>query len=289
MRSSNKMKYIKVLAASLLLGLSNYSLAISTNVVDCSSKSQNGLDYGNATGQASSACHDTDQWQKLGNTWNPDSPSTTETNPATNDGVSWTTSADNGQTWVDNGELTSEGLVVFQFDVTRATVGNHKYDLLKSWVDWDQNGAWSEDETIIAKEWWKDLDSEGVQQAPLIIDNNGGGDGTKNWDLSNYRSEDVFNSQDTSATFFTEAITIPALDTLKDIWLRARVVCENSLEHYADEMNLISTGYQHQGEVEDYKLVIAKKVTTTDVPEPSILIIFMLGLIALISKKKNFY
>jgi len=294
------MKYVNTIATSIIfLGFSNLSLASTSNVVDCSTRT-NSVDYGNATNQEASACHDTAYWQRLGETWNADSPTTSETNLATNDGVSWITSSDGGSTWVDNGELSAGGLVKFQFDVTRATMGNHKYDLLKSWVDWDQDGAWSEDEIIINEKWWKNEDSEGVvtrgSQSGTLNKNNDlstwtqlGTDGSQNrrdntWKSSENRwRKSIFNSNDTAATFFSDVITIPVLDTLNEIWLRARVVCENSLEQYADGMNLIATGYQNQGEVEDYKLV----AKSASVPEPSTLFIFAIGLFALATRRKT--
>jgi len=299
------MKSVNILATSIiLLGFSNFTLASTSNVVDCSTRT-NTVDYGNATNQESSACHDTAYWQRLGETWNSDSPSTAETNLATNDGVSWITSADGGTTWVENGELTAGGLVKFQFDVTRATTGNHKYDLLKSWVDWDQDGAWSESEAIISQKWWKNENSEGVatndsQSGTLDTNwdltkwndlgtqgstNRNGNTWESSWNNGNGRwHKEIFNSNDTTATFFSDEISIPVLDTLKDVWLRARVVCENSLEKYADGMNMIATGYQDQGEVEDYKLTIANK--TVDVPEPSTLFIFALGLFTLATRRR---
>ena len=287
------MKCIKIVATSIvLLGFSNLTFATNgttTKVVDCSTIT-NSVDYGNATGQTASACHDTPYWQRLGKTWNSDTTKAEETNISTNDGVSWVTSADGGTTWVDNGELTSGGLVKFQFDVTRAMTGNHKYDLLKSWVDWNQDGSWDESEDIITKKWWKHQDSDGNRQYWNDLDqglvdnnwdNNTDREGTWNYDLGK------LNSQDTEGTFFSDILTIPVLDSLKDIWMRARVVCENSLQSYSDGMNLIATGYQHQGEVEDYKLAVAKTSGPIGVPEPSTLLIFSIGLFTLAARRKK--
>lgn len=265
-----------------------------TKVVSCSSKSTASLDYGNASDQESSACHDTDKWQRLGDSSNTDTPDTQETNASTNDGVSWKTSSDGGTTWTENGDLVEGDLIVFEFDVTRLTTGNHKYDLLKSWVDWNQDGIWTEDEDIIEHKWWKNVDSEGNiatsgnKNNDLSTWENLGTDGSLNsggneWQGSSWK-DDIFNSTDTTGTFFSEQITIPVLSILEDIWLRARVVCENSLEDYADNMNLISIGYQHQGEVEDYQLTVAKK--SIKVPEPSTLAIFALGLLGLTARRK---
>mgnify|MGYP000264605122 CR=1 FL=1 len=293
------MKYVSIILTSIIfLGFSNLSLATISNVVDCSTRT-NTVDYGNATNQGSSACHDTPYWQRLGSTWNSDNPATSETNLSTNDGVSWVTSSDGGSTWVDNGELTSGGLVKFQFDVTRATTGNHKYDLLKSWVDWNQDGVWTEDETIITETWWKNESSEGVVATSGNVNNDlstwsdlgtpqglGSQNSTGNSWSNGAWVNDIYNSADTTATYFSDIIAIPVLDTLAEIWLRARVVCENSLSKYADNMNLISIGYQDQGEVEDYRLTVANKPVPVVVPEPSTLFIFALGLLTLATRRK---
>lgn len=306
---------IKILAASiLLLGFSNLSSAGQVVSCDTAASWNNGtfdLDYGNATDQASSACHNTQAWQKLGTDWNSDTPTSSETDLSTNDGVSWKTSSDGGNTWGnENGEFTAGDLVQFQFDVTRAATGNHKYDLLKSWVDWNQDGLWDESEDIISQKWWKNEDSEGnatsgSQNRTLNKNNDlstwkdlgtANGEGSQNrannwWKSSEDRwRRSIFNSNDTTATFFSAAVEIPVLDALKDIWLRARVVCENSLQQYAESMNLISTGYQHQGEVEDYQLTIAKAAKPpgpVPVPEPSTLLIFAIGLLALRAQRQG--
>lgn len=303
------MKNINIIAASiLLLGFSNLSSAGQVVSCDTASKWDNGgfeLDYGNASYKDSSACHNTQAWQKLGTDWNSDAPSTEETDLSTNDGVSWETSSDGGNTWENkNGELSAGHLVRFQFDVTRATTGNHKYDLLKSWVDWDQNGVWDESEDIISKKWWKNTDSDqstaatsgdvnndlgtwrGLKNKTDMSDNLWIQTGNKIW--KGHWRDDVYNSADTKATFFSAAIEIPVLKALKDIWLRARVVCENSLQQYSQQMNLISTGYQHQGEVEDYQLTVAKSgKPPLPVPEPSTLLIFGMSLLALRTYRKK--
>ncbi|MGL1957603.1 MAG: PEP-CTERM sorting domain-containing protein [Colwellia sp.] len=308
------MKWIQIVAVSIILIIfSNVTFAGA--VVSCDDDRLNGknLDYGNATDQESSACHATNAWQQLGSDWDSDSPSTEETDLTTNDGVSWVTSNDGGANWVTNGELTSGGLVKFQFNVARATTGNHKYDLLESWIDWNQDGEWNDDEydntnadkeRIISEKWWKNQDSEG----------NVATSGNKNWDLSTWNelgqadngsknrdgnwfqdwyggnnqwAKEIYNSDDQHATYTTGKITIPVLDALQEIWLRVRVVCENSLERYSDGMNLIATGYQHQGEVEDYKLTVASNSGAQSVPEPSTLFIFALGLLAFVIQRKQ--
>lgn len=284
------MKYIKSIAASIiLLGFS--SLASATT---CASKSSTSLDYGNATGQEASACHSSNYWQRLG-TESTRGDDGVEQNASDNDGVSWKTSSDGGTTWDDNGELTSGGLVQFQFDVTRATSGNHKYDQLKSWVDWNQDGSWTEDETIISEKWYKDKDSQTDTTSQLYSDLNnvdrnwdrwgnydsGNTEGSYNWDLRKW------NSDVTTQTFFSSIITLDILTPLTEIWLRARVVCENSLDNHTNDMILLATGFHDQGEVEDYKLTVAKALKPiTSVPEPSTLLIFTIALLGFTARRK---
>ena len=82
-------------------------------------------------------------------------------------------------------------------------------------------------------------------------------------------------------------MTIPTNSAIGDIWLRARVVCSTSLGLYSDNMNLIATGYQHQGEVEDYKLTVVARAPAAPVPEPATLFIFALGLLSLAANRKS--
>jgi len=292
------MKIIKVIAASIILfSFSNVSFATS-KVQEC--VSQYG-DYSNNDYDINTtACNRTAQWQRLGTKWNADTDghkdSQTETNTATDDGVSWETLVDGN--WVENGDLIQGGSVRFIFDVTRSIVGNHKYDQLKSWVDWNQDGSWDESETIIAEKWMKNENSEGVVQTwdwdnQFFKDNVvknwenddvtdwNGRDGTLNQDLYRNGYSNYANSLDTTATFTSKILSIPA--KFDELWLRARVVCENSLENLSDDMTLLSYGYQDQGEVEDYKFKVAK----VEVPEPSTLLILSLGLFALANSRKK--
>ena len=294
------MKLIKLVTTSIvLLGFSNVAFA-TTKVQNCISQSG---DYSNnAYDVNTTACNKTAQWQRLGTAWNADTSARTETNTSTDDGVSWETLI-NGN-WETNGELVAGNSVRFVFDVTRSTVGNHKYDELKSWVDWNQDGIWDESEDIINERWWKNKDSEGNIQnyhdlsSSERVYNWGGsnyrGDGTVNWDLyDNVNSSSYIgsiNSVDTTATFTSGIFSIP--DTLTEIWLRARVVCENSLQNYSDGMNLLSYGYQDQGEVEDYKLAVKTNGGgggggAVPVPEPSTLFIFAIALFAFASSHRK--
>jgi hypothetical protein len=281
------MKYIKIIATSmLLLGFSN--LAAAGTYQSCIKSTGEAIsgDYGNNTGSTYNddvtSCNRTPQWQRLGTEWNSDTDNRSETDPLnTDDGVSYETLIDGD--WVTEGDLIAGNTVRFIFDVTRSAVGNHKYDQLKSWVDWDQNGKWEEDETIFAKKWWKNENSEGEIQTQLVIDNASNQDGTKNWDLYNNGYDNFYNSLDTTGTFTSEEWTIP--DTLEEILLRARIACENSLESWTagTSMILLSHGYQDQGETEDHRFTVAK----VTVPEPSTIFMFGLGMLALTTRRKS--
>jgi len=302
------MNSIKAFAITIaLLGFSNFTLA--STMLSCSHATSKGAqDYGDAPSSYGSACNKTDNWQKLGTQWDTDSINqATDADNSTDDGVSWKTSSDGGATWTSystTGKLTRGDLVQFKFEMTRSTSGDHKYDQLKSWVDWNGNGSWANDtsETIIKKNWWKNENSEGVAD----------GGGTKNGDLSNwyhnnwkylpdseldgwnkdkYKRKRIYNSNDTTAVFYQQ-MTIPLDAAVGDTWLRARVVCENSLSNssYNLNYNMLPNGYQDQGETEDYQLTIAAKAAkpAVDVPEPSTMFLFMIGAIAAFSKRRNF-
>ena len=307
------MKFIKAATAVIiLLVTSNLAFATGTKVKDCSTaQAQNkgnydryGYDYGNATGQEASACHSSNYWQRFGSESTREKTQT-ESDLDTNDGVSWRTST-NGTDWTEwtSGELSSGGFVQFQFDVNRAIYGNHKYDQLEAWVDWNQDGVWNDSlytdsnatgEQIYSKQWQKHESHDVINGVEVTAEqtwnnldwtnnkvkqNWSGGNGTWNHDSNK------LNSQDSSATFTTSAIEVPVVDALTQVWLRARIVCENSLERFSDGMNLIATGFQNQGETEDYLLTVATKAAKP-VPEPSTLFIFALGLIAFVTRRKK--
>ena len=102
---------------------------------------------------------------------------------------------------------------------------------------------------------------------------------------SNFNTDlQTYNSNITFANFYKK-LTIPLDAMLGDTWMRVRLVCENSISQYSANQILDATGYQHQGEVEDYKLTIVAKTAT--VPEPATLFMFALGIFALGAKRKK--
>lgn len=263
-----------ILTALLLIGFSSFSQA--GTVISCIDKSNanSKYDYGDAPSSYGTACHDTDRWQNLGSKWDTDSANNLVGNDdATDDGVSWKTSSDGGDTWSSwssNGVLTRGDTVKFRFSVNRSNDGNHLYDELKAWVDWNQDSNWSNSgEVIKKKRWAKNENKKGKLSTSSS---------SFNTDLQTY------NSNITFANFYKK-LTIPLDAMLGDTWMRVRLVCENSISQYSANQVLDATGYQHQGEVEDYKLTIVAKAAA--VPEPATLFMFALGIFALGAKRKK--
>lgn len=302
----NLNKYIAVTAA--LLCFSNVSFA--GTVVECSAKTGSSQDFGDATTTSSGAiygeaCHETNAWQQLGvakinnvrvaltgnqeleNTnWNADSTQDQDTTNGRNSdidtgdyGVSWRVK---GTTqWGRNVNITQGDILEFKFVVQRATSGNHEFDELKAWVDWNGNGSFANDqsETLINEKWYK-VDQHGG----LNLDGT-----TKSFNndskVNGGNQNTVYNSLDSIAVFKTE-MTVPVTAALGRTWMRARIACENSISNYTDLMNLTATGYQDQGEVEDYRFNISAR-PPTPVPEPTTLFVFASALIGLaLSRKK---
>jgi hypothetical protein len=277
----------KSLAISItLLCFANTSFA-SVHSDTCNTNST--YDYGDAIGY-DEACHDTNNWQQLGTAVKDSNAVKLEgdhsTNQAgqsaTNDG--WTKETtqkseddgDNGVSWrvagssdaFGNGDLTAGTSYEFQFVVTRSDEGNHDFDQLKAWVDWSGGDTnFSSSEIIIDERWYKNED---------ITDTVNGNSGNGNTDLP------TDNNSDTSRTYTSSPIAIPDYAVMNDVWLRARIICENSLStHDRDNNIFLPTGWYHQGETEDYKLTI------TQVPEPTTLFVFGSALIGLVINRKK--
>jgi hypothetical protein len=308
-------KYVAITVT--LLCFSHVSFA--GTVVECSTKDSS-KDYGDATVDSKEvaygeACHETNAWQQLGSAkiTNPDydanDPSSSKnisvdlegeggTNDATSTNNGWNAdfsqnddtnkrnkdTGDNGVRWRvanDDGtfsgkyrqpELTQGQAVQFKFTVTRSNEGNHKFDELKVWVDWNgQDGFNNNDigksgsEILYNAQWYKHQDKK---------DYTNSNSGNANSDVS------VDNNKDTYRRYILET-AIPLDAMIGDTWMRARIVCENSLNSYSEDMNLLATGYQDQGEVEDYKLTI------NQVPEPTTILVFGSALIGLVLSRKK--
>lgn len=222
-------------------------------------------DFSDAPASYGTACHDTNRWQQLGDAGAPlkgdsvnindfNNPEwTSESSPnavdAGDSGVSWSTSSDgvNWSSFSQSNDLVQGEFVKFQVDVQRSDEGNHKYDEYKIWLDWMGTGTFDDADVVANEKWWKDEDSSGVDFTGTLASN------FYNNDLNTYNSPDTFGS------FVTNMIQVPLDSILGDLWMRARVTCENSLSA-ANGFNMLATGYLHQGEVEDYALRVVSKV-----------------------------
>jgi hypothetical protein len=206
----------------------------------------------------------------------------------TDDGVHWRTSSDGGLTWgtYGNGDITQGDTVEYRFGVARSTDGTHEYDRLKVWADWNKNEVFDNDasEILYEKDWALHEDSNG--NATDAQSNASLNNGRRNTDLSNVAGHDVYNSSQ-YYSYFTQQVIIPIDALTGDTWLRARIVCENAIteRHGYGSSTMLATGYYNQGETEDYKIKIIAKVV--NVPEPSTLLVFAIGLIGITAARKK--
>ena len=278
---TNKLLCYKAIA---LLALVSSHSAFSGSISNCTGGSG---DYSDAPSSYGTACHDTNRWQQLGTSNgslygdsigindNNNVGWTSESSPnavdAGDNGVSWSTSSD-GITWSSfnqSNDLVQGEFVKFQVDVTRSQEGNHKYDEYKLWLDWFGTGTFNESDVVMNDSWMKDEDSSGVAFTGTLASN------FYNTDLGTYNSPDEFGS------FFSSAIQVPINSILGELWMRARVICENSL-NFGNDYQMLATGYYHQGEVEDYAMNIVNKVS-----EPSTAILFSTVLLGLMVRRKK--
>jgi len=192
------------------------------------------------------ASHDTAEWQMLGSRSDVD------------DGVWWST--DGGSTWGHDAVYVGDE-IEFKFALWSAGYGNHDYDQIKAWVDWDNSGSWNNDssEVIIAEKYDK--------PKSMIVD-----DTVYGFDPSLYAGSAETNYFFTGTYYISE-------DMIDGLWLRARAQC-----NHIPYDTMTPYGNLWQGEVEDWFIEVSP------VPEPATMMLLGVGLIGLAgaSRKKLF-
>jgi hypothetical protein len=180
------------------------------------------------------------RWQMLGNSWGDA------------DGVSWTTLDAHGHPGAYGHDAVNIGDTVrFKFNIHKTLYGEHEFDALRAWIDWDHDGFDISDDEII-KERYEFNPFDRYSNDPYE---------TTWWGESLYYAN-IDHSFYTDVAF-TEAGYF-------DLW--ARVTCSSDLAGDWDNLtpwanNLI------QGEIEKYSIHV--------VPLPPALLLLVSGLMSL--------
>jgi len=228
------MKTLAALTLSVITFLAMSSFALAAYIPSHAKyeRSPKGKNTSTAPGYGKT-WHTIDHWQRLGSKWK------------IRDGVDW--SVDGGKTWGFR-NLTRGSQVIFRFNFQRPESGSHKYDQLKSWIDWNGDKKWNnKSEGLIATKIFKKHQRPGYRE-----------DG-----LSLYQK------------YFYAQTTVPIWASLGETWLRARVHCDDTPFNKHTPYSKMT-----QGEVEDYSVTIVT-------PEPSTFILLGAGLLGLVGLSRR--
>lgn len=212
----------------------------------------------NLTGTYEDASHNTPEWQDLST---PDSAF----------GVFW--SVDGGASW-GHDDLFVGQTVQFMISMHKNCLGTHFLDLSKTWMDWDQDGTFENNEVI------------GYFTQTVKPDVTGTVTGDTNKVVNTY------------ATFYSESFEIID-EYIGDLYLRSRVTCSESLvatmpngtwnkqwdPAYYSQLESVfkATGNYGQGEVEEWKIT----VNSQPVPEPATMFLLGTGILSLLGVKRR--
>lgn len=211
----------------------------------------------NLTGTYGDASHSNANWQDL-------------SSPESGYGVFW--SVDGGNTW-GHDDLAVGQTVQFMISMHKKYLGTHFLDLSKTWLDWDQNGKFDQDEVI----------GYYTKTVKPVVTNTVTPDSTK--------------PVNTYATFYTDSFKILD-DYIGDLYLRSRVTCSESLtstmggswndqwkwSYYSQFENAFkATGNLYQGDVEEWKITVKSE----PVPEPATMFLLGTGMLSLLGVKRR--